>query len=81
MDWVSQVGDFTEIVALVFDGGVLTASDIDRIVLDPTEARTFRFVTLNEAAELLDGGQFGRVVVALETRTSGTTAYLENGAR
>lgn len=78
VDWVSQSGDFTEIVAFLFDGGVLTSADIDRIVLDPTEARTFRFVTLDEAEQLLDAEQFARVAAAIE---AGTTTYLENGAR
>lgn len=71
VDWVPQTGEFTEIVALLFDGGVLTAADIDRIVLDSTEATTYRFVTLDEAGQLLDAEQFARV--------SASTLYLENG--
>ncbi|MEU4294246.1 NUDIX hydrolase [Kribbella sp. NPDC026596] len=80
VDWVSQSGDFTEIVAFLFDGGVLAPADIDRIVPDPTEARSFRFATLDEAGQLLDAGQFARVAAALEARASATTTYLENGS-
>ncbi|MFI6830734.1 NUDIX domain-containing protein [Kribbella sp. NPDC050241] len=79
VDWVPRLGDFTEVVAFIFDGGVLTPSDIDRIALDPTEASTFRFVLLTEAEHLLDSNQYARVTAALNARTS-TTAYLENGS-
>jgi len=37
VDWKPRDGDFTEVVALLFDGGTLTAWDIDRIVTDPSE--------------------------------------------
>lgn len=55
MDWKSRDGDFTEVVALLFDGGTLTASDVDRIKVHPSEVRGFKFVELEEAARLLDG--------------------------
>jgi ADP-ribose pyrophosphatase YjhB (NUDIX family) len=79
VDWVSQSGDFTEIVAFLFDGGVLAPADIDRIVIQPTEVSRFKFVTLNEAERLLDPEQFARVAAALKIRTSAATTYLENG--
>jgi 8-oxo-dGTP pyrophosphatase MutT (NUDIX family) len=79
VDWISRSGDFTEIVAFLFDGGVLAPADIDRIVIEPTEVNSFRFVTLDEAGRLLDVGQFARVAAGLEARRSATTAYLENG--
>jgi 8-oxo-dGTP pyrophosphatase MutT (NUDIX family) len=79
VDWVPQSGDFTEVVAFVFDGGVLTPSEIDRIALDPSEASTFRFVLLTEAERLLDANQYARVAAALNARALSTTAYLENG--
>jgi 8-oxo-dGTP pyrophosphatase MutT (NUDIX family) len=79
VDWVSQSGDFTEIVAFLFDGGVLTPADIDRIVTEPTEASSFKFVTLDEAERLLDAEQFARVAAGLRTRGSAATMYLENG--
>jgi pimeloyl-ACP methyl ester carboxylesterase len=80
VDWLSQSGDATEMVAFLFDGGVLTPGDIDKIVIDPTETRRFRFVTLDEAERLLDAEQFMRVAAGLNARRSGTTEYLENGS-
>ncbi|TCO19075.1 ADP-ribose pyrophosphatase YjhB (NUDIX family) [Kribbella steppae] len=79
VDWLSRSGDFTEIVALLFDGGVLAPADIDRIVIEPTEVSSFRFVTPDEAERLLDADQFARVTAGLEARRSAATAYLENG--
>ncbi|MFF1822135.1 NUDIX domain-containing protein [Kribbella sp. NPDC058245] len=79
VDWIPQTGDFTEIIALLFDGGVLTPTDIARIVPQPAEVKAFSFVTLDEAKGLLDAEQFARVAAALKAKTSEQTAYLENG--
>jgi hypothetical protein len=62
---VGRDGDFTEVVALLFDGGTLTALDIDRIVVEPSEVRDYRFVDLDEAATLLDAELFARVAAGL----------------
>ena len=79
VDWKPRDGDFTEVVALLFDGGTLTARDIERIVVDPSEVRSFRFVELDEAAVLLDAELFARVAAGLAARSRGRLAYLENG--
>jgi len=81
VDWVAQSGDFTEIVALLFDGGVLGPADIDAMVLDPSEVQRHRFVSLGDAEGLLEAGQLARVAAGLEALACGRTAYLENGAR
>lgn len=80
VDWKPRDGDFTEVVALLFDGGTLAAADISRIVVDPSEARTYRFVELDEAAALVDAELFARVKAGMAVRARGRTAYLENGA-
>jgi ADP-ribose pyrophosphatase YjhB (NUDIX family) len=79
VDWIARSGDFTEVVALLFDGGVLAPAHIDQIVLQPDEAVQFRFVTLEEAARLLDPGQHARVAAGLGCRRTQQTIYLENG--
>ena len=79
VDWIARNGDFTEVIAFLFDGGVLAATDVKHIVADPSEVRCFRFVALDEAKRLLDGELFARVVAGLAARGSGSTAYLENG--
>ncbi|MGZ0150387.1 NUDIX domain-containing protein [Kribbella sp. WER1] len=75
VDWAARSGEFTEVVAFLFDGGVLTPDDVDRIVLQRAEAVAFRFVTLEEAAQLLEPDQHARVTAGLQ----GRTVYLENG--
>jgi len=79
VDWVSSAGDFTEVVAFLFDGGVLTSTEIDRIVLESSEARSCRFVPLADAESILDSGQFARLIAAHSAGPAGATAYLENG--
>jgi ADP-ribose pyrophosphatase YjhB (NUDIX family) len=79
VDWVSQSGDFTEIVAFLFDGGVLAPGDIAQIVIDTTEVSSFRFVTLDDSERLLDAEQFARVKAGFKARRSAATVYLENG--
>ena len=68
VDWKPRDGDVTEVVALLFDGGTLTAQDVDRIVTDPSEVRAYRFVELDEAALLLDDELFARVSTGLAVR-------------
>ena len=79
VDWKGRDGAFTEVIALLFDGGLLASADVDRIVADASEVRSHRFVTLGEAERLLDAELFARVVAGLQARRSGATAYLENG--
>ncbi len=79
VDWIAQAGEFTEVVAFLFDGGLLRPADIARITLNPTEARRYTFATLPESQHLLDPGQHARTAAALTARAASTTAYLENG--
>lgn len=79
VDWIRRSGEFTEVVAFLFDGGVLGSLEIGRIVLDPSEAQRCRFVSLAEAGSLLDIGQFARLMAANSAKKAGSTAYLENG--
>ncbi|MFC7621406.1 NUDIX domain-containing protein [Microlunatus sp. GCM10028923] len=79
VDWIARAGDFTEVIAFLFDGGTILPADIDRIVPQPAEVITFRFVTPAEAGHLLDAGQYARVTAGLAAREQGSTAYLENG--
>ncbi len=81
VDWKRRYGDFTEVVAMLFDGGTLSAQDIDRIMLDPSEVRGYRFVELAEAGMLLDAELFTRVSTGLAARASGRTEYLEDGVQ
>jgi histidine triad (HIT) family protein len=63
----------------LFDGPVLTQSQIDAIALPPDELSDLRFVTLDEAVALLDPPQARRLQLALEHRGEGQAIYLEDG--
>ena len=79
VDWKSRDGDFSEVLAMLFDGGRLTPRDIDRIVIDPSEVRGYRFVELEGAGKLLDAELFARVSAGLAARRSASIRYLEDG--
>ena len=81
VDWIPQTGDFTEIVAFLFDGGVLTDNDIQQIAPQDTEVTTFSFVTLTEAKHLLDPEQFTRLAAGFTRRQATGVIYLENGTQ
>lgn len=53
VDWISRDGDVSEVVAFVFDGGGMKPSLIDKIVVESSEIRSYRLVTLDEAGRLL----------------------------
>jgi 8-oxo-dGTP pyrophosphatase MutT (NUDIX family) len=84
VDWSPPRGRRpVDIVAFVFDGGVLSAEDIAGIRLQEDELRGYRFCrvddTVNEAEGLLPPILTKRVVAAVRARQSGLTAYLEGG--
>lgn len=64
---------------LLFDGGRLPATDVDRLLLPGAELRGWRFVTEEEAAELLPPVRYRRLRWALRARERGTVLNLEAG--
>jgi ADP-ribose pyrophosphatase YjhB (NUDIX family) len=80
VDWLPHDGNFTEVVAFLFDGGVLSPAARSQIVVDPSEIRSHRFVVLEEAEQLLDAEQFARVRAGIRARAASSTAYLEDGS-
>jgi 8-oxo-dGTP diphosphatase len=84
VDWSPPSGRRpVDIVAFVFDGGVLSTEDIGRIILQEDELRGLRFCrvddAVNEAEGLLPPILTKRVVAAVQARRSGHTAYLQRG--
>ncbi|MFF1512196.1 NUDIX domain-containing protein [Streptomyces sp. NPDC058326] len=64
---------------LLFDGGRLGAEDTARLRLPGAELRGWRFVTEEEAAELLPPVRYHRLRWALRARERGTVLNLEAG--
>ncbi|CCK32223.1 ATP/GTP-binding protein [Streptomyces davaonensis JCM 4913] len=64
---------------LLFDGGRLVAAQAGRLLLPGPELRDWRFVTEEEAAELLPPVRYERLRWALRARERGAALYLEAG--
>lgn len=64
---------------LLFDGGRLSAAQTGRLRLPGPELRAWRFVTEEEAADLLPQVRHERLRCALRARERGRAAYLEAG--
>lgn len=80
VDWISRRGDWSEVVAFLFDGGVVEVP-ADDLTLQTEEIRTARFVTLGEAEAMMTEWEYARVVAALEAKRRHSTVYLEDGRR
>ncbi|MFF2008607.1 NUDIX domain-containing protein [Streptomyces sp. NPDC058195] len=64
---------------LLFDGGLLTGADAERLLLPGSELRGWRFVTEKEAATLLPPTRFERLRWALRARERSAVLNLEAG--
>ncbi|MFJ6015406.1 NUDIX domain-containing protein [Streptomyces sp. NPDC092952] len=64
---------------LLFDGGLLTGADARRLLLPGSELRGWRFVTEEEAADLLPPTRFERLRWALRARERSAVLNLEAG--
>ena len=64
---------------LIFDGGQVGAADIGRLLLPAAELRAWRFVTEEEAADLLPPVRLDRLRWALRAREQGRPLHLEAG--
>ncbi|WP_338775928.1 NUDIX domain-containing protein [Streptomyces sp. DG1A-41] len=64
---------------LLFDGGVLDSTEAGRLLLPGPELRDWRFVTEEEAADLLPPVRYERLRWALRARERGAAFYLEAG--
>ncbi|MGW6282326.1 NUDIX domain-containing protein [Kribbella sp. NPDC055071] len=73
VDWVPAHGPWTDALAFVFDGGILTADD--HLVPDPTEVRAIHFLTLAEATPHLRPSMARRLTQALARTTPAYTDF------
>ncbi|MFC9928026.1 NUDIX domain-containing protein [Streptomyces sp. NPDC127190] len=81
VDWVLGPGR-PPLVAYLYDGGVLTETDLKAIRLQEEELLSWRLVPRAELADHLPGALGRRVLTALDILADGSgTAELENGHR
>ena len=74
-DWLPPWGGWDDALCLVFDGGTLDASVLDRVVKQPREIRDVRFCTLDEVDELAADFTARRIRAAV----AGRSPYTESG--
>ncbi|MGH7867583.1 MAG: NUDIX domain-containing protein, partial [Candidatus Dormibacteraceae bacterium] len=80
IDWVPPHGPWDDQLAFIFDGGVLSALEQERLTLHDNELLDFRFVEPAELSELLRPRLLRRVQMALEVlHASGNVQYLHDG--
>lgn len=79
VDWEAPAPPRYGGLRLLFDGGRLDVSGAQRPVLPGPELRDWRFVTEEEAADLLPPVRFERLRWALRARERGAALYLEAG--
>ncbi|MFB4314928.1 NUDIX domain-containing protein [Actinomadura sp. 21ATH] len=63
-------------VGFVFDGGVLTAGELDRIVVDPAEHSGWLVQPLPEWRKTMSSRLFARIAALAEARGTGRAALL-----
>ncbi|MFJ6215979.1 NUDIX domain-containing protein [Streptomyces sp. NPDC092296] len=79
VDWEPHTGPRRGGIRLVYDGGRLDAAGRAALRLPAEELRSWRFVTLDEAAGLLTPGRVRRLAAALRARRLGEVLALEAG--
>ncbi|MEV5959647.1 NUDIX domain-containing protein [Streptomyces sp. NPDC051987] len=79
VDWEQPAPPRYGGLRLLFDGGRLDSAEAGRLVLPGPELRGWRFVTEQEAAELLPPVRYERLRWALRARERGAALYLEAG--
>lgn len=79
VDWVPSRPERPEGLVVVYDGGVLSAADIDGITLADGELAGFAFVDAAEIAGRVTPLVARRIAACLEAVAAGMVASLENG--
>ncbi|BAK35987.1 hypothetical protein MLP_29730 [Microlunatus phosphovorus NM-1] len=81
-DWMPPYLGWEDAVELIFDGGIVTETQLATFSLQPNEIKRVELVTLDQAAGLVTPLSHRRLSVAMEltSRPAGfETAYLEDG--
>ncbi|MGW0943053.1 NUDIX hydrolase [Streptomyces sp. NPDC002623] len=79
VDWERPVPPAYGGLRLLFDGGRLDSAAVAGLLLPGPELRAWRFVTEEEAADLLPPVRYERLRRALRARERGAALYLEAG--
>jgi 8-oxo-dGTP diphosphatase len=80
LDWVRSRPGRPEGLIVVYDGGVLTADEIEDITVPEGELAGFAFVCPDEVADLVSPLVARRITACLDALAAGTVASLEDGS-
>jgi 8-oxo-dGTP diphosphatase len=80
VDWVPSRPGRPEGLIVVYDGGVLTAKDIEAIVVPDGELAGFAFVLPGQVARRVTSLVARRITACLDALAAGTVASLEDGS-
>lgn len=79
VDWVSPHDPWDDLLAFIFDGGVLTDEHIADLGLQDGELSAFEFCTEEQARQRLRPYVWRRVAAALDAQETGRSHYLQDG--
>ncbi|WP_322751647.1 MULTISPECIES: NUDIX hydrolase [unclassified Frankia] len=79
VDWISPHGPWDDLLAFVFDGGILPADRARALRPVDPELAAVRFCPPNEAARLLRPYVWRRAQTAITALDRGTASYLQDG--
>ncbi|OEU90834.1 NUDIX hydrolase [Streptomyces abyssalis] len=78
VDWAPNPGEGDKVLYL-FDGGVLSGTDTERVVLQTDELVGFAFHDVNKLVAVTISRLARRIAAAASARRSASVAYLEHG--
>ncbi|MFJ8631010.1 NUDIX domain-containing protein [Streptomyces sp. NPDC093568] len=79
VDWVEPHGPWDDLLAFIFDGGVLPPEQVESLSIKDDELKAFQFLPPGEALSLLPARQRARAAQALKALADGIPRYLQNG--
>ncbi|MFF7644113.1 NUDIX domain-containing protein [Streptomyces canus] len=79
VDWVEPHGPWDDLLAFIYDGGVLSPGEVDQLAIGDGELKAFQFLPQSEAFALLPERQRARASQAFEVMDGGIPLYLRNG--
>ncbi len=77
-DWMPPYLGWDDALELIYDGGTVTAAELEHYVLQPSEIKAARLCTLSEAAALVTPLSHRRLTIAAGLQPP-ATVYLEDG--
>lgn len=79
VEWVPPHGPWDDLLAFIFDTGVLDAAGLARVELADGELSAYEFCTPEQAKQRLRPHAYRRLTAALQALETGRLAYLQDG--